>query len=188
MAEYDYIVVGAGSAGGTLASRLSENSKAKVLLLEAGAASHPYSRMPLSFGLLIDNPAANWLYQSEPESNTANRQIPVPRGKLLGGSSSINGLVWVRGQPLDYDTWAQMGCRGWSYDEVLPYFRKAENNARGESEIHGVGGPLDVSDVGDETCATQGFTSGSLQCNTTCDAYDHSGCSTCGNEIGRAHV
>ena len=127
MAEYDYIVVGAGSAGGTLASRLSENSKAKVLLLEAGAASHPYSRMPLSFGLLIDNPAANWLYQSEPEPNTANRQIPVPRGKLLGGSSSINGLVWVRGQPLDYDTWAQMGNAGWAYEDVLPFFNRIES-------------------------------------------------------------
>src|SRR5204862_7716974 len=103
MAEYDYIIVGAGSAGGALAARLTENSTAKVLLLEAGAASHPYSRMPLSFGLLIDNPAANWLYQSEPEPGTANRQIPVPRGKLLGGSSSINGLGWVRGQPLEYD-------------------------------------------------------------------------------------
>ena len=102
MAEYDYIVVGAGSAGGTLAARLTESSARRVLLLEAGAASHPYARMPLSFGLLIDNPAANWLYQSDPEPGTANRVIPVPRGKLLGGSSSINGLVWVRGQPLDY--------------------------------------------------------------------------------------
>src|SRR5580658_8827619 len=104
MAEYDYIIVGAGSAGGTLAARLTENSATKVLLLEAGPASHPYTRMPLSFGLLIDNPAANWLYQSEPEPGTANREIPVPRGKLLGGSSSINGLVWVRGQPLKVST------------------------------------------------------------------------------------
>src|SRR3979490_1170269 len=112
MADYDYIIVGAGSPGGTLAARLTEDGKTRVLLLEAGPASHPDSRMPLRFGLLIDNPAANWLYQSEPEPGTANRVIPVPRGKLLGGSSSINGLVWVRGQPLDFDTWAQMGCRG----------------------------------------------------------------------------
>jgi choline dehydrogenase len=151
MAEYDYIVVGAGSAGGTLASRLTENSNAKVLLLEAGAASHPYSRMPLSFGLLIDNPAANWLYQSEPEPNTANRQIPVPRGKLLGGSSSINGLVWVRGQPLDYDTWAQMGCRGWSWRDVAPLFTRMENFVDGDgSNGRGTDGPLKVSTVPDQ--------------------------------------
>ena len=151
MAEYDYIVVGAGSAGGTVASRLTENSNVKVLLLEAGAASHPYSRMPLSFGLLIDNPAANWLYQSEPEPNTANRQIPVPRGKLLGGSSSINGLVWVRGQPLDYDTWAQMGCRGWSWRDVAPLFTRMENFVDGDgSNGRGTDGPLKVSTVPDE--------------------------------------
>jgi len=151
MAEYDYIVVGAGSAGGALAARLTENPATKVLLLEAGAASHPYSRMPLSFGLLIDNPAANWLYQSEPEPGTANRTIPVPRGKLLGGSSSINGLVWVRGQPLDYDTWAQMGCRGWSWRDVAPLFTRIENFVDGDgSNGRGTAGPLKVSTVPDQ--------------------------------------
>ena len=151
MAEYDYIIVGAGSAGGTLAARLAENPATKVLLLEAGAASHPYSRMPLSFGLLIDNPAANWLYQSEPEPGTANREIPVPRGKLLGGSSAINGLVWVRGQPLDYDTWAQMGCRGWSWREVAPLFTRMENFVDGDgSNGRGTEGPLKVSTVPDQ--------------------------------------
>jgi choline dehydrogenase len=151
MADYDYIIVGAGSAGGALAARLAENPTAKVLLLEAGAASHPYSRMPLSFGLLIDNPAANWLYQSEPEPGTANRQIPVPRGKLLGGSSSINGLVWVRGQPLDYDTWAQMGCRGWSWRDVAPVFTRMETFVDGNGENgRGTTGPLKVSTVPDE--------------------------------------
>ena len=124
MAEYDFIIVGAGSAGGALAARLSEDPANRVLLLEAGKASHPYSRMPVSFGLLINNPAANWLYESEPEPNTANRAIPVPRGKVLGGSSSINGLVWVRGQPLDFDTWAQMGNRGWSWQDVAPVFTR----------------------------------------------------------------
>ena len=149
--QYDYIIVGAGSAGGALAARLTENESAKVLLLEAGAASHPYSRMPLSFGLLIDNPAANWLYQSEPEPGTANRTIPVPRGKLLGGSSSINGLVWVRGQPLDYDTWAQMGCRGWSWREVAPVFTRIENFVDGDgSNGRGTSGPLKVSTVPDQ--------------------------------------
>ncbi len=151
MAEYDYIIVGAGSAGGTLAARLTEIPTNKVQLLEAGAASHPYSRMPLSFGLLIDNPAANWLYQSEPEPNTANRVIPVPRGKVLGGSSSINGLVWVRGQPLDFDTWAQMGCRGWSWRDVAPLFTRMENFVDGDgSNGRGTDGPLKVSTVPDQ--------------------------------------
>ena len=151
MADYDYIIVGAGSAGGALAARLSENPKTRVLLLEAGPASHPYSRMPLSFGLLIDNPAANWLYQSEPEPGTANRSIPVPRGKVLGGSSSINGLVWVRGQPLDFDTWAQMGCRGWSWRDVAPVFTRIENFVDGDgSNGRGTEGPLKVSTVPDQ--------------------------------------
>jgi len=151
MAEYDYIIVGAGSAGGALAARLSENPKTRILLLEAGMASHPYARMPLSFGLLIDNPAANWRYQSEPEPGTANRIIPVPRGKLLGGSSSINGLVWVRGQPLDYDTWAQMGCRGWSWRDVAPLFTRIETFVDGDgSNGRGTAGPLKVSTVPDQ--------------------------------------
>ena len=151
MAEYDYIVVGAGSAGGALAARLSEKPGTRVLLLEAGAAGHPYSRMPLSFGLLIDNPAANWCYQSEPEPGTANRTIPVPRGKLLGGSSSINGLVWVRGQPLDFDTWAQMGCRGWSWRDVAPIFTRMENFVDGDgANGRGTDGPLKVSTVPDQ--------------------------------------
>ena len=127
MDQYDYIVVGAGSAGATLAARLSENPRTRVLLLEAGRAGHPYCRFPVSFGLLIDNPAANWRYASDPEPGTADRVIPVPRGKLLGGSSAINGLVWVRGQALDYDTWAQMGARGWSWQEVAPLFSRIEN-------------------------------------------------------------
>ncbi len=151
MTSYDYIIVGAGSAGGTLAARLSEDPKNKVLLLEAGIASHPYTRIPLSFGLLIHNPAANWLYESEPEPGTANRVIPVPRGKVLGGSSAINGLVWVRGQPLDYDTWAQMGCRGWSWREVAPLFTRIENFVDGDgSNGRGTSGPLKVSTVPDQ--------------------------------------
>jgi choline dehydrogenase-like flavoprotein len=135
----DYIVVGAGSAGAALAARLSEDPRNRVLLVEAGRASHPYSRFPISFGLLINNASANWLYASEPEENTANRTIPVPRGKLLGGSSAINGLVWVRGQPLDYDTWAQMGARGWSWQDVAPLFRRIENYEKGAANGRGVG-------------------------------------------------
>ena len=127
MEQYDYIIVGAGSAGAALAARLTEDPRTRVLLLEAGRANHIYSRLPVSFGLLIHHPGANWLYESDPEPGTANRAIPVPRGKLLGGSSAINGLVWVRGQPLDYDTWAQMGARGWSWHDVAPLFDRIED-------------------------------------------------------------
>src|SRR5665213_3178065 len=123
-ATYDYIIVGAGSAGAALAARLTETASVRVLLLEAGRGVHPFSRLPVSFSLFIENPAVNWCYLSEPEPGTENRQIPVPRGKMLGGSSSINGLVFVRGQPLDYDTWAQMGNRGWSWREVAPLFTR----------------------------------------------------------------
>jgi choline dehydrogenase len=151
MEEYDYIVVGAGSAGAALATRLSEDPRSRVLLVEAGRASHPYSRFPISFGLLIDNPAANWRYESEPEPNTANRKIPVPRGKVLGGSSAINGLVWVRGQPLDYDTWAQMGARGWSWQDVGPLFTRIESYENGTgANGRGTGGPLRVTEVPDQ--------------------------------------
>src|SRR5215813_8658577 len=149
MNQYDYIVVGAGSAGATLAARLSENPRWRVLLIEAGRASHPYARFPVSFGLLIDNARANWRYASEPEPGTANRVIPVRRGKLLGGSSAINGLVWVRGQPLDYDTWAQLGARGWSWQDVAPIFQRIENYERGNGQGRGVAGPLRVSEVPD---------------------------------------
>ena len=144
---YDYIVVGAGSAGAVLANRLSASGKHSVLLLEAGRPSHPWSRVPVGFARLIDNPAANWLYQSEPEGSTGQRNIPVPRGKLLGGSSAINGMVFVRGQAQDFDTWAQLGNRGWSYRDILPYFRNMESYEGGEDEFRGRDGPLRVTDV-----------------------------------------
>ena len=144
------MIIGGGSAGSVLANRLSEDGRSTVLLLEAGAASHPLSALPVSFGLFIDHPGVNWRYRSEPEPGTANRHIPVPRGKLLGGSSSINGLVFVRGQALDYDSWAQMGNRGWSYADVLPIFRRMENWEGGENDLRGEGGPLHVSEVPDQ--------------------------------------
>ncbi|MBV8121606.1 MAG: choline dehydrogenase [Alphaproteobacteria bacterium] len=145
MQTYDYIVVGAGSAGAAVANRLSTNPRNKVLLLEAGRASHPWSFIPIGMARLIANPAANWLYASEPEPNTNGRRIPVPRGKLLGGSSSINGMVFVRGQAQDFDTWAQMGNRGWSYAEVLPFFKRMESYAGGDDTFRGREGPLRVT-------------------------------------------
>ncbi|MGA8549909.1 MAG: GMC family oxidoreductase N-terminal domain-containing protein [Stellaceae bacterium] len=146
MQTYDYIVVGAGSAGAAVANRLSADARNKVLLLEAGRASHPWSAIPIGMARLIANPAANWLYSSEPEANTNGRRIPVPRGKLLGGSSSINGMVFVRGQAQDFDTWAQMGNRGWSYAEVLPFFKRMESYAgAGDDALRGRDGPLRVT-------------------------------------------
>ena len=125
--KYDYIVVGAGSAGSVLANRLSADGRFSVLLIEAGRHSHPWSRIPVGFAKLIENPAANWLYSSEPDAGSGQRRIPIPRGKLLGGSSSINGMVFVRGQSHDFDHWAQLGNQGWSYQDVLPLFKKMES-------------------------------------------------------------
>src|ERR671936_3080768 len=147
MQTYDYIVVGAGSAGAAVANRLSADPRNKVLLLEAGRASHPWSFIPIGMARLIANPAANWLYSSEPETSTNGRRLPVPRGKLLGGSSSINGMVFVRGQAQDYDTWAQLGNRGWSYREVLPIFRDMESfQGDADEEYRGRSGPLKVTE------------------------------------------
>jgi choline dehydrogenase len=146
MQTYDYIVVGAGSAGAAVAHRLSANPHNKVLLLEAGRASHPWSFIPVGSARLITNPAANWLYSAEPEANTNGRRIPVPRGKLLGGSSAINGMAFVRGQAQDFDTWAQMGNQGWSYADVLPFFRRMEAyEGGGDDTFRGREGPLRVT-------------------------------------------
>ena len=146
MQTCDYIVVGAGSAGSAVANRLSADPRNKVLLLEAGRASHPWSFIPIGMARLITNPEANWLYSSEPEASTNCRRLPVPRGKLLGGSSSINGMVFVRGQAQDFDTWAQMGNRGWSYSEVLPFFKRMESYAgEGDDAFRGREGPLRVT-------------------------------------------
>ena len=144
--SYDYIVVGAGSAGAAVASRLSEDARNRVLLLEAGPASHLWARIPIGYAKLINNPAANWLYSSEPEANTDGRRLPVPRGRILGGSSSINGLAFVRGQAQDYDTWSQMGNRGWSYREVLPFFKRMESyQGGGDDTFRGRDGPLRIT-------------------------------------------
>ena len=142
---YDYIVIGAGSAGAVVANRLSTDARNKVLLLEAGPASHPWSRIPIGYARLVTNPTANWLYSSEPEANTNGRKLPVPRGKILGGSSAINGMAFVRGQAQDFDTWAQMGNTGWSYEDVLPYFKRMETYDGGDEAYRGHDGPLRVT-------------------------------------------
>jgi len=143
--HYDYIVIGAGSAGAVVANRLSADARHRVLLIEAGRASHPWSRIPIGYAKLIANPAANWLYSAEPEASTNGRRIPVPRGRLLGGSSAINGNAFVRGQAQDFDSWAQMGNRGWSYRDVLPFFRRMESYAEGDDALRGRDGPLRIT-------------------------------------------
>ncbi len=144
---YDYIIVGAGSAGCVLANRLTATGEYKVLLLEAGGRDiNPWIHVPLGYAKLFTNRNVNWMYETEPEPELNDRRIFQPRGKVLGGSSSINGLIYIRGQKQDFDTWRQLGNQGWSFDDVLPYFRRAENQQRGADEFHGAGGPLSVSD------------------------------------------
>src|SRR5919204_1690550 len=145
---FDYIVVGAGSAGCVLANRLTVSGRHRVLLLEAGGRDRNlWIHVPLGYGKLFTNPKVNWLYTSEPEAELNNRRIIQPRGKVLGGSSSINGLLYVRGQAEDYDHWRELGNPGWGYADVLPYFKKSEDQCRGADPWHGVGGPLAVGDL-----------------------------------------
>ena len=154
----DYIVVGAGSAGCVLANRLSADPKTRVLLLEAGGDDRPlhnlkqfWSNMmiqtPIGFGKTLNDPKVNWLYETEEDKGSGGRRHKWPKGKVLGGSSSINGLLYIRGQAADYDGWRQMGCEGWSYQDVLPYFVRSEHQERGTDDFHGEGGPLNVSDM-----------------------------------------
>jgi len=146
--SFDYVVIGAGSAGCVIANRLSADGATSVALLEAGASDwNPWIHVPVGYFKTMHNPSTDWCYETEPDPGLNGRSLKWPRGKVLGGSSSINGLLYVRGQHQDYDRWAELGCSGWSYDHVLPYFRKAENQSRGESDYHGVDGPLHVSDV-----------------------------------------
>jgi choline dehydrogenase len=149
---FDYIITGAGSAGCVLAARLSESGRHRVLLLEAGGKDRsPWIHIPMGYPRLYTHPAINWRYESEPESGLNMRRVYHPRGKVLGGTSAINGMIYMRGNHADYDDWRQMGCEGWSFESVLPYFKKAENQARGADDYHGVGGPLGVSDQPDRS-------------------------------------
>src|SRR5258708_3065366 len=146
--EFDYVIVGAGSAGCVLANRLTADGKNSVLLLEAGPEDkNLWIHVPLGYGKLFKEKTVNWMYQTEPEPGLGGRAVFQPRGKVLGGSSSINGLLYVRGQHEDYDRWRQRGNLGWGFDDVLPYFKKAENQQRGADDFHGVGGPLPVSNL-----------------------------------------
>jgi choline dehydrogenase len=146
--EYDYIIVGAGSAGCVMANRLSEDPANRVLLLEAGGPdSNPFIHIPAGLAQLSNNTRINWAYETEPQSELNQRKMYWPRGKVLGGSSSINAMIYVRGQREDYDAWASMGNAGWDFENVLPYFLKAQDQQRGASDLHSTGGPLSVQDL-----------------------------------------
>jgi choline dehydrogenase len=143
---YDYIVTGAGSAGCVLAARLTESGRYRVLLLEAGGRDNKFwIHVPMGYAKTFVDPKVNWKFESEPEEELNGRTMYQPRGKVLGGTSSINGMIYMRGNSADYDQWRQLGNEGWDYDSVLPYFRKAEDNERGADDFHGSGGPLRVS-------------------------------------------
>jgi choline dehydrogenase len=147
--NYDFIIIGAGSAGCVLANRLSADPAIRVLLLEAGPRdAHPLIHIPVGNAKIIPKAKYNWKYETEPQANLDNRRILWPRGKTLGGSSSLNGMIYIRGHARDYDLWRQQGMSGWSFADVLPYFKRAEGNARGGDAFHGGDGPLVVSDAG----------------------------------------
>ncbi|MCP4379828.1 MAG: choline dehydrogenase [Hyphomicrobiales bacterium] len=167
--SYDFIIVGAGSAGCVLANRLTESGRHTVLLLEAGPASHnPWLKIPVGYFKTIHNPALGWGYRTRPEPNLNGREIPWPRGRVLGGTSAINGLIYIRGQPEDYDHWRQLGNVGWSFDDVLPYFMRAENQADDNTPLdqafHGRGGPLTVSDAADRHLLCEAMVEAAREC------------------------
>ena len=148
MEKFDYIIIGAGSAGCVLANRLTSIASNKVLLLEAGGKdSNPWIHIPGGYFKTMHNPNTDWCFKTEKEPGLNNREMNFPRGKTLGGSSSINGMLYIRGQSNDYDYWRQLGNVGWSWKDVLPYFKKSEDNQQGKDNFHGVGGPLKVEKI-----------------------------------------
>ncbi|MFN0183240.1 MAG: GMC family oxidoreductase [Aquabacterium sp.] len=162
--DVDYIVVGAGSAGCVLAARLSEDPATRVLLLEAGPPDRsPWIHLPIGYAKTMWHPVYNWCFHTEPDANMNGRRIYWPRGRTLGGSSSINGLIYIRGQREDYDHWAALGNAGWGYDDVLPYFRRSEANQRGAGAFHGGDGALRVSDIGARHELVEAFIAGAGQ-------------------------
>ena len=164
MENFDYIVVGAGSSGSVIANRLSENNKIKICVIEAGGSNqHPYVKMPAGFIKTINDKRFNWCFKTEGSDYVNNREILFPRGKGYGGSSSINGHLYVRGQPDDYNQWAQLGNLGWSYDDVLPYFKKSEYKENGDEATRGKQGPLYVSDIVEKHPLCEEFIRGSSE-------------------------
>ena len=163
--RYDFVIVGGGSAGCVLANRLSAHPDTRVLLLEAGGeADSLWIKVPVGFQKLLTHPRFNWLFEAEPDPNVNARQLPIPRGKGLGGSSAINGMLYVRGQPLDYDVWSQLGNRGWSFADVLPYFKKAERFERGGDRLRGGEGPLNVADMREHHELVDAFIAAGVAC------------------------
>ncbi len=161
--ETDFVIVGAGSAGAVAAARLSADPRTDIVLLEAGGPDRNiWIHIPLGYGRTITDPGVNWCYETEPDPNLGGRRIFWPRGKVLGGSSSINGLVYIRGQAEDFDHWRQLGNEGWSFADVLPYFKRAEDQERGADALHGAGGPLAVSDLKDRHPLCEAFIAGAL--------------------------
>jgi choline dehydrogenase len=162
--EADFVIVGAGSAGCVMATRLSEDPSTRVVLLEAGGEDrNRWIHIPLGYGKTFADSSVNWCYEAEPDAGANGRRIFWPRGKVLGGSSSINGMVYIRGQHEDFDLWRQFGNTGWSSTDVLPYFKRAQHQVRGASEFHSTGGPLCVSDTSEHHPICEAFIAGAME-------------------------
>ncbi|GJL80495.1 MAG: choline dehydrogenase [marine bacterium B5-7] len=169
MNQYDYIIVGAGSAGCVLANRLSANPDTRVLLIEAGPTDrYPWIHIPIGYAKTMFNKKYNWCFYTEPDNGMNGRRVYWPRGKVLGGSSAINGLIYIRGQHADYDHWENLGNTGWGWNDVMPYFIRAENNSRGASKYHGDSGPQAVSDVAEPHELAEAFINSCVATGMSC--------------------